>query len=264
MRVCTAVIEVPRDGTAGVRLLAVRDEDPGRAWDAPGHWWPELVDVVGVRDRLAGGAWLAASSATGRIALILNRAEASARAIPEAANPLASRGALVLDSVMGEDVPTQPRTANFNLVSIEGTRAIVTTWDGQELRKVELEPGMHMIAHHEVNDADNTPRIARWLPKFEALAGLPGDTWRGEWIALLEESTSLSADDDRAIIRDNRAHGYPTLSLLYCMTESIAHEGSASQLEVSHTPDSRRIQIDAAVFSEPGHWHHTRVESLLA
>lgn len=36
---CTVVIDAA--DAASVRLLAVRDEDPQREWDALGAWWPE-------------------------------------------------------------------------------------------------------------------------------------------------------------------------------------------------------------------------------
>jgi hypothetical protein len=48
--------------------------------------------------------------------------------------------------------------------------------------------------------------------------------WAEEWTALLAASARLSPEDDRAIIRDNRPHGYPTQSLLYC-TASVAPDG---------------------------------------
>src|SRR5699024_7086848 len=73
-RMCTAIIEVPRDPAQATRVLAVRDEDPNRPWDPPGEWWPELPGVIGVRDRLANGAWLAASPGRGTLAVLLNRA----------------------------------------------------------------------------------------------------------------------------------------------------------------------------------------------
>ncbi|NLA64616.1 MAG: NRDE family protein [Leucobacter sp.] len=270
---CTAVIEVPEDSSASVRLLAVRDEHPARAWDVPGAWWPELPDVVGVRDRVAGGAWLAANKATGTIALLLNRAEPTSVALPQGPNQVASRGMLVLDEVIGRGVGESPRTANFNLVSISGQRASVTSFDGQTIRRIELEPGVHMIAHHDVDDAVRTPRIAMWLPEFRALAGLPERLWRERWVEQLAKSAQLSADDDRAIIRDNRVHGYDTLSLLYCLVESAGNASSASRAssvnDVNDANDTTRgtnsgssLQIDTAVFARPGHWQTPAFESL--
>lgn len=234
---CTVVIEVPEPGAGAMRLLAVRDEDPGRAWDAPGAWWgDDRPGVIGVRDRRANGAWLATAPERGRLAVILNRADAAGHGRPEGPNGLASRGGLVLDEVEGRELPDPPLTANFNLVSAaEGVT--VTSWDGVELRRDDLEPGVHMLAHLDVDDEDRTPRIAAWLPEFRALAGL-GEGWREAWIALLSRTAELPADDDRAIIRDNRTHGYPTLSLLACLAEV----GPGS------------VRLDTAVLSAPAQW----------
>lgn len=57
-------------------------------------------------------------------------------------------------------------------------------------------------------------------------------------MGLLGESGHIHPEDDRAIIRDNRPHGYPTLSLLYCVAES--------------GPAGTRVFDE--VFAEPGHW----------
>ena len=69
---CTVVVRVPEPDGGPVRLLAVRDEDPARPWRPLGPWWPEHPGVRGVRDDLAGGAWLAADDK--RLAVLLNRA----------------------------------------------------------------------------------------------------------------------------------------------------------------------------------------------
>ncbi len=240
---CTVIIAVPRMSGAPTRVLAVRDEDPGRPWDPPGEWWPtEHPGVRGVRDRRENGAWLAASSDAGRLAVILNRPE------PVAPDPtvgrLASRGRLVLDSVSGTALPEPPGTAAFNLVEIAGSRTLVTRWDGIGVRRETLAPGVHMIAHHDVDDP-RTPRITRWLPEFEAASRTaegdptaPLRDWRERWLALLSRSASLGPGDDRAIIRDNRAHGFPTLSLLVCLAE-IGPEG---------------VSLVSATLAEPGRW----------
>src|SRR5690606_34070835 len=87
---CTVILEVPDDPAGHTRLLAVRDEMPDRPWDPPGFWWPELPGVRGVRDRQAGGAWLAAKGAS--FSVILNRPESVADLQPEGAPALGSRG----------------------------------------------------------------------------------------------------------------------------------------------------------------------------
>ncbi|MGO3146198.1 MAG: NRDE family protein [Leucobacter sp.] len=221
---CTAVIEVPRDPSGATRILAVRDEDPNRPWDPPGIWWPDThPGVIGVRDRLANGAWLAAAPSRGIFAVLLNRApddgvQPQFSDHVHGPHPLLSRGALVLASAQGETVSDRPGTGHFNLVEVHGSGAQVTSWGGQQVVRTPLAPGVHMIAHQNVDDP-STARIERWLPEFQALAGLPDAKWREEWIALLDRTNELHPDDDRAIIRDNRVHGYPTQSLLVCTAE---------------------------------------------
>lgn len=209
---CTVVIDVEDAGSA--RLLAVRDEDPLREWDALGPWWPEAYPgVIGIRDRRAGGAWLAANPAEGRLAVLLNRADVSD--LPE--GTAVSRGSLALESVVGRSPDAPLPMHGFNLLEVgpEGSR--VLSWDGVSLRETAVAPGTHMIAHDDLDD-DETPRIAAWLPEFRAL-GPAADSvdWASDWVALLAASARLAPEDDRAIIRDNRPHGYPTQSLLYAV-----------------------------------------------
>lgn len=213
---CTVVIRVPAEPDQPVRLLAVRDEDPHREWQPLGRSWPEQhPSIVGVRDARAGGAWLAAEPADGRLSVLLNRADLAH--IPPA--ELTSRGGVVLASVTGTSPEGLPSTHGFNLVEVDGSAARVITWDGDALRTTELAPGTHMIAHDDVDDP-RTARIARWLPDFAA-AELPdgAEGWWTPWLDVLARSSELPAADDRAIIRDNRPLGYPTLSLLLCTAE---------------------------------------------
>lgn len=217
---CTVVVHVPADPATPVRLLAVRDEDPGRAWDPVGPWWPDThPGVVGVRDRRAGGAWLAADPAHKRLAVILNRAD-----VLPADAPAASRGGIVLDAVAGAPPAGAPTTHGFNLVDVAPGRVRVSMWDAATLRTVDLEPGTHMIAHDDVDDP-RTARIRRWLGAFAAAA--PDlereDDVRG-WLDVLQDTTATPATDDTAIIRDNRPYGIPTLSLLVC-TASVGPAG---------------------------------------
>lgn len=216
---CTVVIDVTDAATA--RLLAVRDEDPLRAWDALGEWWPETHrGVLGIRDRRAGGAWLAVNPHERRLAVLLNRADVVD--LPD--DRALTRGTLALESVFGRS-PVAPLSMHgFNLLEVRPEGARVLSWDGVSLRETPIGPGTHMIAHDDLDD-ETTPRIAAWLPAFRALGptALSAD-WVGEWVALLATSAQLDPADDRAIIRDNRPHGYPTQSLLYA-TASVTPDG---------------------------------------
>ncbi len=237
---CTVVIEVPEAPGDAIRVLAVRDEDPGRAWDPPGLWWDDRPGVIGVRDRLAGGAWLASLPAEGRLAVVLNRADVYSAGLPAPSGGLRSRGTIVLEDVAGRGLPSPPETAGFNLVSVAGGRVMVSSWDGERLVEAVLSPGVHMIAHHDVDDP-RTARIVAWLPEFRAASSsLTGPAhWRDAWLEVLARSAMLSVEDDRAIIRDNHVHGYGTLSLLVCTAE---------------VRDGVVDEFDYAVLAEPAHW----------
>jgi hypothetical protein len=231
--VCTVVIDVEDAGVA--RLLAVRDEDPQREWDALGPWWPQQYPgVIGIRDRRAGGAWLAANPAERRLAVLLNRADVGD--LPEAR--AVSRGSLALESVMGRSPVAPLPMHGFNLLEVGPQGARVLSWDGVELRETPIDPGTHMIAHDDLDD-ETTPRIAAWLPEFRAL-GPTADSpdWTAQWTALLASTAALPAEDDRAIIRDNRPHGYPTQSLLYA-TASVTAAG---------------VEVRDHALPSPAHW----------
>lgn len=227
------MVRVPASDQDPTCLLAIRDEDPTRPWNPLGRWWRETHgEVVGVRDVRAGGAWLAADPAAGRLAVLLNRADSSS--LPE--SELVSRGGLALDYVQGRS-PVNPRTHGFNLVEIDRSRTDVASWDGVAVRSARLGAGTHMVAHDDVDDL-RTPRIARWLDEF-AEAQLPrGDSWWMPWIDILRRSTSLPSTDDRAIIRDNHPLGYPTQSLLICTAAVSAHD----------------IALRSHTLPVPGHW----------
>ncbi|MEI2270263.1 NRDE family protein [Microbacterium sp. No. 7] len=227
---CTVIVHVPEDITAAIRVLAVRDEDPARAWDPLGPWWPDLPGVIGVRDTRAGGAWLAADPSASRLTVVLNRAD-----LIDDSLATGSRGHIVLDAAAGRGLSDAPPTHGFNLLTVTPGRARVSMWDGESVRAVDLAPGVHMIAHDDVDD----PKTARIVAWHDAFAAPSGDDWIAEWLGALERTTALEPTDDRAIIRDNRPHGYTTLSLLVC-----AGSVSASGAEVVY-----------GEFDEPGAWN---------
>lgn len=230
---CTVVIDA--EDAQSARLLAVRDEDPDREWDAPGPWWPQLYPgVVGIRDRRAGGAWLAVNPAEHRLAVLLNRADV----LDLPADQAQTRGYLALESVQGRSPSAPERMHGFNLLEVRPEGSRVLSWDGDALRETPLTRGTHMIAHDDLDD-EGTPRIATWLPEFRAL-GPAADSagWQADWVGMLAASARLDADDDRAIIRDNRPHGYPTQSLLYC-TATVSRAG---------------VDLDYHALPSPAHW----------
>ena len=98
---CTAILGIGPDGT--ILLAGVRDEFVSRAWQPPGQHWPDVPGVIGGRDLLAGGTWLAVAPAVRRVACVLNglgqMAPAGARQ---------SRGVLPLAAADGKLSPAGP------------------------------------------------------------------------------------------------------------------------------------------------------------
>ncbi|GAA1961033.1 NRDE family protein [Microbacterium deminutum] len=234
---CTVIIHVGESASDPIRLLAIRDEDPARPWNPLGPWWPDTHEgVIGVRDVRAGGAWLAADPATHRLAVLLNRKDLADR--PE--SEVVSRGSIVLASVAGDSPGEAPRTHGFNLVEVVPGSVRVTMWDGIQPRVEALAPGTHMIAHDDVDD-QSTPRIAYWLDEFRRtpLGASASSPWWQPWMSILARSAELPPTDDRAIVRDNRPLGYPTLSTLICVASL-----SSSGLEVHY-----------GEFEHPGQWN---------
>src|SRR5258705_12096759 len=85
-------------------LAAVREEFVDRAWDPPAAHWPrEAPGVVGGRDRIAGGTWLAVRPDQPAVAALLN-----GQRLPPAANGVRpSRAGRPLAALTG----TAPLTA---------------------------------------------------------------------------------------------------------------------------------------------------------
>jgi uncharacterized protein with NRDE domain len=158
-------------------LLGNRDEYRERASTAAAPW-SEDPRVVGGRDLVAGGAWLAMRS-DGRHAAVTNvRSGLPARA-PK------SRGWLVRDFMLGDAAPREFLEAvyadaesygSFNLVvgDREGTWACGTA----EPAPIRLTDGVHVIS--------NGPIGVRW-PKIERL--------RHRFVA----ETTHDADDERLL-----------------------------------------------------------------
>ena len=112
-------------------------------------------------------------------------------------------------------------------------------WDGIRARVEVLAPGTHMIAHDDVDDPE-TARIVHWLDEFRRtpLGPVGSDGWWEPWMAILARSGELAPTDDRAIVRDNRLLGYPTLSTLICVASL-----SESALDLHY-----------GEFAHPGEW----------
>jgi uncharacterized protein with NRDE domain len=145
-----------------VRVLALRDELQGREFDDPGAWWPEQPDVVGGRDRVAGGSWAVTDVRTGVTALVLNRPE---RRFAEPG--AASRGVLPLLAVeYGPDWPQHLDLlgmASFNLVLAAPIALTLWAFDGVHLTIRDLGQGTSMVTSGGAEDG----KAERYLTTFK-------------------------------------------------------------------------------------------------
>ena len=182
---CTVVVR--RSEGQPVRILALRDELTSRPFDDPARWWPELPDVVGGRDAVAGGTWCATRIDTGVTALVLNRPQQ-----PAAAPGAPSRGTLPLLGVThGADWPEHVEPtgmAGFLLVLATPQRLVTWDFDGTGLRETEHPPGTVVLTSGGPEDR----KAERYQDRFAA-AGHP-EGWR----RLVEESPP--ADDAGALV----------------------------------------------------------------
>ncbi len=139
---CTAVLSISPGLTT--LLAGIRDELTDRAWEPPARHWPEYPGLVGGRDLLAGGTWLAVAPREQRVACVLNGRGTMA---PERSR--LSRGVLPLRTAAGYELD-RSRLAGFDpfhLLTAEPGRAALQSWDGARLTERELGPGLHFVVN---------------------------------------------------------------------------------------------------------------------
>jgi transport and Golgi organization protein 2 len=204
--VCTLIIARDVLGPGSLLLGANRDEDPRRPSDPPGVL-RERPRLVGGRDRLAGGTWLAIRGGQVVVAL-LNRRDPQDGAPP---TDRRSRGLLTLDAAAapwesaaatgleerddlrvravleraGASVARE-RYAPFSLVvaTANACRLMVHPGSGAP-RVAEIGPGWHVLTHAELDDpaepraAHLMARLASFItPTPDEAVGFVGDRLR--------------------------------------------------------------------------------------
>jgi len=169
VRVCTVVVRW--EPGRPLWLAAVRDERTARPFDDPDAWWPDRPDVIGGRDRVAGGSWCVSDVSAGTSALVLNRPQR-----PVAEPGAASRGVLPLLALEhGARWPAHVERAGMaSFALLLATPAALTLWtyDGTSLSEDELPSGTHMVTSGGGEDG----KAARYLAGFTA--GRSTDDWR--------------------------------------------------------------------------------------
>ncbi len=185
---CT-VITLIRPGHAWpVMLAANRDERLERAWDPPGAYWPRLI---GGRDRLGGGSWMAVNR-HGVVAAVLNRVGSLGPAPGKR-----SRGELplrALEAASAEEAGAMVsgwdaglwRPFNMVLADHRGGLYVEGLGEGRPLVS-PLPEGISMVTAYRPNDPASA-RTVRHLPRWRAAPPPESpDDW-GAWPALLADS----------------------------------------------------------------------------
>ena len=215
---CTVVVRWAPDHA--VRILALRDELTSRDFDDPGRWWPEHPEIVGGRDRAAGGTWCANQVGTGVTAMVLNRPQ---KRIADRGAP--SRGVLPLLAATHEQEWTSyvdvAGMASFALVL--ATAQQLTTWayDGTQLTSVGHDAGTHMVT----SGGDEDGKADRFLDGFAA-ADFPAG-WRD-----IVESHAPEDDPASLVVR----HAMDSLVYATVFGQLIDAEPGRLRVEHSRTP----------------------------
>ncbi len=269
---CTAVLSL-QPGQPAV-LLGVRDEFTDRAWAPPGRHWPQHPGLIGGKDLLAGGTWLAVAPDEARAACVLN-----GRGRPAEVATRRSRGVLPLLAAAGAplDEAALADLDPFHLLTVWPDRAMLHSWDGVDLSERDLAPGLHIV----VNDglaadaavwsatapatgepdgrAQELARIGHFAARFES-SGTAWDSWRD-----LADGDELDSDDPRALIvrrrlDDGRTWGTTSVSLVELSPAGVRYAFNARpgdrdgwyrvQLAAARRPDARA----QAALTSPSSW----------
>jgi uncharacterized protein with NRDE domain len=180
-------------------LAAVRDEFIERPWDPPAAHWPDVAPgVVGGRDRIGGGTWLAVRPGQPAVAALLN----GQRLAPPTDGVRPSRGGLVLAALTGTARLTARELEGydgFHLVLATPTAVTVWSWDGRDVLRRDLDRGNHIIVNDGIDTGDD-PLVPHFQPLLERVAApLPPDGSWQPWLDLLR-GDGLAGDDPRALI----------------------------------------------------------------
>lgn len=184
---CVATFALGSNADYSFVLAANRDELHARP-TAAADWWPGADSILGGRDLLAGGSWLAIDR-RGRLAAVTNIPTDDTR------DKLRSRGMLVRNFLTADtsaadfvaDVDTQAEEYGpFNLLAYDGREL---HYVGAGSARQRLEPGIHALS--------NAVFGADWPKIHQAQIGLrerlEGDDLESSLFELLASRTDTTA-----------------------------------------------------------------------
>jgi uncharacterized protein with NRDE domain len=190
---CTVLIGRDVTGRGEIVIGANRDENPARPSDPPGV----LLDsprLVGGRDRVSGGTWLAVNTegAERSVTLLLNR-----RPLPGAPVPARSRGLLTIDVARARDplatAQEEAASGRYGPCTLVHVSPAACWWlaipSASPARAGTIAHGWHAITHAEMDDSSE-PRTV-WLGRE-----LARDTLMGTGLALAKFASLLAHHGD--------------------------------------------------------------------
>lgn len=214
---CLSVIAIEPDSEWPVRLLSFREEFLARAWDPPAMWWDTHPEVVGGRDREAGGTWLAAAPRQRRAAAI--HTSFVARVPPETRR---TRGEITVAAAAGRPLADRDLGVydDFTLLVLDDGGATWHSYRDGELRTQAIGAGIHLGSVAGLGPDTPRPRHKHWTDRIAA-HGLPKLDGTGspasDWPAWLERVGAAGMDpaDDRALLirRAPRGRSFGTSSV---------------------------------------------------
>jgi hypothetical protein len=220
---CIVFLDAAWEREWPVVVAAVRDEFTDRAWSPPAAHWSDLPHVVGPRDDIAGGTWLAVDERSPALALVVNRP-----LLDVPGRGRRSRGELPLVALRDRTFALDPdelvRFDGFHLLLAAADRVTVWTWDGHTLMRQEVGRGLHAIVPTGLDPSDN-PRVASSTPAF-ARAGAGPAAWSA-WRDVLA-AEAVPPEDERALLLrrdiDGRVYGSGAASLVALSSDRVRHD----------------------------------------
>ena len=234
-------------------FAANRDEHHARP-TAAANWWTESPHILGGRDLLAGGTWLAVDQ-LGRLAAVTNVPA------PNEATYTKSRGHLVTDYLAGE-APAQEFISNLQDVPQDYGPYNLLLFDGVDFHYFnnqtapqQLSPGVYAIS--------NAPLGTPW-PKVNFAAAALESTLASEdpsdgLFEMLENRESLDSNSDRDPESEREARVFIEGSDFGTRSSTIVtatKAGSVRFLERRHHPDGTRAGDSNFRFSSSSAGEH--------
>jgi Transport and Golgi organisation 2 len=235
--VCTVLLRFAPGDRWPVLAGAVRDEFMDRPWDAPGHHWDgAAARLLGGRDLIGGGTWLAVDPDPRRPALaaLLNGPPLP----PPADGVRPTRGTLALSVLTGGAVPDAAAIARydaFHLLLATQDRAELWSWEGETPTRTVIPPGDHILVNHGL-DAVADPLVPYFLPLLERTPapdpkpGQPPAAAWGSWLDLLAGDGLDPADPRALIVRrefEGRTYGSSSASLVALSPAGVRYDFTA-------------------------------------